>query len=347
MTGKRKNPWAGTGFGGTLSAPKVTLTPGAGCKYKGTLHGWDRYIQLVAQAYKAAPKKTPEGAKSFIALKKHIVRMFKRMQSRVVVKFVDYDPYETAEEMRRAVRDTGIMEISSGFNQSEAFGPEVNLMLRAVHDFSAHLGSNPKKKPRPFSLKGELQSYNKHLNLVGKSSKAAGALYTEIVGQVCYFFYYGDFPKQKIVTMPDFSWTKIGEVKGYKIVDKDLIRSNPKEETMFQYLRPNKALEARAKRSASLRRKLYQIQEIATRAMLGPGWEFWEARVVVGGCRFFMSVIADDVEQAFKKLEKAGSVLPGVVKVGTMSCWDKETEEVVAKFKPTYKANGDVELVEK
>ena len=216
--------WAGSGFGGTLAAPEVTLKAGAARKHRGPLHGWDRYVQLVAEAYEAAPKKTSEGSRSFIALKQHILTMFKRMQSRVEVRFVDYDPYKSAAEMRDRVAETGVLEIASGFNQSEAFGPEVNLMLRAVHDFSAHLGSNPKKKPRPFSLKGELQSYNKHLNLIGKQSHAVGALFTEIVGQVCYYWYNGDFPSQKIITLPDFNWSKIGEVRGYKIVDKDLVK---------------------------------------------------------------------------------------------------------------------------
>ncbi len=216
--------WAGSGFGGTLLPPEFSDKAGAARKHSEPLHGWDRYVELVAQAYEAAPKLTPAGQKSFIALKKHILVMFKRMQSRVKVKFVSRSTYSSAAEMQRAVVATGVLEISNEFNQSEAFGPEVNLMLRAVHDFSAHLGANPKKKPRPFNLKGELQAYNKHINLVGKQSKAAGALFTEIVGQVCYYLYNGKFPIQKIVTLPQFNWAKLGEVRGYQIVNKDLVR---------------------------------------------------------------------------------------------------------------------------
>jgi hypothetical protein len=216
--------WAGSGFGGTLLPPEFSNKAGAARKHSGSLHGWDRYVELVAQAYEAAPKRTSAGQQSFIALKKHILVVFKRIQSRVEVKFVNHDPYSSAAEMQKAVAATGVLEISREFNQSEAFGPEVNLMLRAVHDFSAHLGSNPKKKPRPFSLKGELQAYNKHLNFVGKQSKMAGALFTEITGQVCYYLYNGKFPIQKIVTLPQFNWAKLGEVRGYQIVGKDLVR---------------------------------------------------------------------------------------------------------------------------
>ena len=216
--------WGGSGFGGTLSPSDVTLKAGAAKDHSEQLHGWDRYVELVAKEYAAAPKTSAAGKKSFIALKKHIVVMFKRMQSRVKVEFVADDPYDSAAQMQAEVKKTGVLKIASGFNQSEAFGPEVNLMLRAVHDFSAHLGSNPKNKPRPFSLKGELQAYNKHLALVGKQANGAGALFTEIVGQVCFYWYNGRFPDQKIVTLPNLDWSKIGVVKGYKIVDKDLVR---------------------------------------------------------------------------------------------------------------------------
>ena len=215
--------WAGTGFGGTLSEPEVTLHPGAARGHSESLHGWDRYVELVAQSYDASPKQTSKGKASFVALKNHIVTMFRRMQSKVEVRFVDRDPYASAAQMQAAVASTGVLEISREFNQSAAFGPDVNLMLRAVHDFSAHLGSNPQNKPRPFSLKGELQAYNKHLSLVGKQAKGAGALFTEIVGQVCYYWYFGTFPVQKIVVLPDFSWNKLGTVKGYRIVNKDLV----------------------------------------------------------------------------------------------------------------------------
>lgn len=219
----RQAAWAGSGFGGTLLPPEVTLTPGAASRFDGPLHGWDRYIQLVALAYRQAPAKTGEGVKSFISLKEHILAMFTRIQSKVRVEFVDADPYSSAEDMQQKVRESGVLQISSQFNQSEAFGPEVNLMLRAVHDFTAHLGSNAKSKPRSFSFKGELQSYNKHLALVGAQSKAAGALFTEIVAQVCHFWYFGDFPSQKIATLPMFSWSRLGEVRGYRIQNMDLV----------------------------------------------------------------------------------------------------------------------------
>jgi hypothetical protein len=219
--------WAGSGYGGTLIPS--TLNSGEGVKIVaqgGELRGWDKYAQLVADAYDAAPMRSGAGVKSFKTLQEHIIRMFTRLQSKVQVEFVEDDPYQSAEQMEREVKETGILKIYSGDNQAEAWDrPEINLMLRAVHDFAAHMGAMGKGKIRSFTFKGEYQSYNKHLQLIGCGSKATGALYTEIIGQVSFFRHTGRFPKQKIVTMPQFDWCKLGNVQGYRIIDGDLVKA--------------------------------------------------------------------------------------------------------------------------
>jgi hypothetical protein len=219
--------WAGSGYGGTLEPS--TLGPGEGARIVaagGQLRGWDRYAQLVTEAYVAAPARSGAGVKSFRTLQNHIIRMFTRMQSKIRVEFVEQDPYQSAEQMEQEVRATGVLKIYSGHNQAEAWDrPEINLMLRAVHDFAAHLGAMGKGRARTFDLKGEYQAYNKHLNLVGCQSAAAGALFTEIIGQVSFARHTGQFPSQKIVTLPQFDWCRVGAVQGYRIVDGDLVRA--------------------------------------------------------------------------------------------------------------------------
>lgn len=222
---EKESAWAGTGYGGTLT-PSV-LESGEGVKIiqrGGELYGWDKYAMLVAQAYRKAPDYTAKGEKSFIALKQHILKMFQRMQSRVEVEFVDYDPYRSSEQMQRDVAKTGKLLITELFNQDGFFGAEVNLMLRAVHDFSAHLNANPKLKPISFGLDGELKAYNKHLQLVGKNSRAAQALFIEVVGQACHFWHYGEFPDQKIATLETIDHINLGHVDGYSIVDGNLVK---------------------------------------------------------------------------------------------------------------------------
>ena len=221
----RLSSWAGKGQSHGLV--HSDLRPGEGARLSAAgqeLHGWDKYAMLVAQSYRAAPSETGQGKKSYIGLKQHILAMFKHMRSKIKVEFVHDDPYQSADQMMKEVADTGVLQVSDEFNQSAAFGPEVNLMLRAVHDFEAHLMSTPgKRKPSSFTLEGEMQAYDRHLHLVGCGSAATGALFTEIVGQVCHYIHYGQFPDQKIITMPDFDWCHIGAVRGYTIRDGDLV----------------------------------------------------------------------------------------------------------------------------
>jgi len=224
--------WAGSKGFGSLAAPKyMTEMSTAGSAMKAVangeeLRGWDKYGQLVYEAYRAAPMENPAGKKSFNALVPHIDNNFKRMIGRdFTVEFVGEDPYSSAEEMLDDARKTGVLKISSLFNQSGFYGPERNLKFRAVHDYYAHLGGGKKDnfKAPGFTWEGELRAYNKHLNFVGKQGKMVPALFTEIVGQAATFFYSGDFPDQKIVTLNGFDYTRLGAVDGYEIIDGNLV----------------------------------------------------------------------------------------------------------------------------
>ena len=97
--------WAEGSYFGSLLEPVYLTIDRAGEGLKAVqrgeeLHGWDKYGQLVAEAFLSAPNSTKEGDKSFSALIPHIDKTFKRMQSRVKVKFVEDEPYASAEEMR-------------------------------------------------------------------------------------------------------------------------------------------------------------------------------------------------------------------------------------------------------
>lgn len=219
--------WDGPhGFGG-LSGPTLERA-GDGIKRVRageTLHGWDRYCQLVAEAYDAAPSKTSDGQAAFGALLSHIQSMAPQVRSRVHIEYNhEGEGYGSADEMNKKVRDTGTLVTDDSFNQSEAFGEQGNLDLRYIHDYLAHLMGHPGgRHVNGFNLQGELKAYNQHLHLVGCQSKAAPALFTEIVGQVCRQVYFGSFPKQKIVILKGFDYCHVGRVTGYSIRDGDLV----------------------------------------------------------------------------------------------------------------------------
>ena len=76
-------------------------------------------------------------------------------------------------------------------------------------------------------MKGEIQAYNSHLHTVPPD--AAGALFTEVIGQAAVFLNYGEFPEQKIALLPGFDYFNIGVVDGYDIIDKQLFKKSEEE----------------------------------------------------------------------------------------------------------------------
>tara|TARA_Y100001938_G_scaffold149720_1_gene237613 strand:+ start:3115 stop:3741 length:627 start_codon:yes stop_codon:yes gene_type:complete len=192
---------------------KLMLKPGP--------NGWELYGKLVADAYDKAPSFQPEAAEGFKKLAPFVENMFKKIQSRVNVEFVDDDPYENDEHMRQEVAKTGVLKIWRGGTGHPVFSPETNLKLRAVHDYMAHIQAIG-FSGTGFNMKGEIQAYNVHLKTIPPSS--APALFTEVVGQAAFFINRGFFPEQKIAILPGFDYFNIGKVDGYQIVDKELIK---------------------------------------------------------------------------------------------------------------------------
>tara|TARA_R100001082_G_C4342070_1_gene150601 strand:+ start:62 stop:694 length:633 start_codon:yes stop_codon:yes gene_type:complete len=189
-----------------LLTEKLMLKPGPS--------GWDLYGELVAQAYENAPEFDPAAVSSFEALEPFINKMFNQIQSRVNVQFVDEDPYPSEREMCQDAMQNGVLKIWKGGTEHPVFNPELNLKLRAVHDYMTHC-----QRSTDFGLQGEIASYNGHMKTVPPS--AAGALFTEVVGQASYFIKRGNFPKQKIAILPGFDFFNVGEVDpeitGYRL----------------------------------------------------------------------------------------------------------------------------------
>ena len=198
-------------------------------------NGWELYGKLVADAYKKAPLYDAAAAEKFKKLKPFIDNMFNKIKSGkqgVEIEFVDEDPYPDGDEqLRREVAKTGVLKVFKGGTQHPIFSvkddgedpnePDTNEKFRAVHDIMAHI-QHAGHKGTGFDIKGELQAYNAHLKTIPKD--AAGALFTEVVGQAAYFLNYGHFPEQKIALLPGFDYHNIGVVDGYDIINKELYK---------------------------------------------------------------------------------------------------------------------------
>lgn len=187
------------------------------------LKSYKDFCSHVADAYDELPDYDAEAVASYQSLIQHVEKMYQRMLSKVKVEFVPGQPYNSQKEMSDKVKETGILEISTDYNEHDVFTPEQNLKLRAVHDYIVHILAGV-----DFSDKGEVAAFNAHAKLL--PPKAIPAAFTEIVGQACYANARGEFPKQKIAIMQGFDFKNVGKLKGYKIQKKDLVKDD--EETV-------------------------------------------------------------------------------------------------------------------
>tara|TARA_Y100001970_G_scaffold60009_3_gene76448 strand:- start:14749 stop:15390 length:642 start_codon:yes stop_codon:yes gene_type:complete len=190
-----------------LLTEKLMLKPGP--------DGWDKYKELVAKAYDEAPIFDEGAVGAFEAIEPFVHKMFDRIIGfGIDIDFVDDNPYESSEEMCRDVSENKILRIWKGGTDHQIFDAKTNLKLRAVHDYMTHCQGGTS-----FDLQGEIASYNRHMKTVPPS--AAGALFTEVVGQAAFFLDRGYFPPQKIAILPGFDFFNVGEVDpeitGYKL----------------------------------------------------------------------------------------------------------------------------------
>jgi len=171
--------------------------------------GFREYAAKVADAYDARPVRDPAAVASYAALLQHSERMFKQLQSRIRIEFVDEDePYANAAEMTSRVKAEGVMYVSTLFSENLVSGwtAEQNWRFRAVHDYIVHIGGG-----HDFSLRGEMATFNRHAKVVPKA--ALPALFSEIMGQVAYFLDRGKFPTpQKACVLYGFDYTRVGYI---------------------------------------------------------------------------------------------------------------------------------------
>jgi len=163
------------------------------------------YCEAVSAAYDRAPLVEPDEVWRWEKLIKHVEKFYKRILSDVDVQFVRGQPYESADEMRDAVNETGVLLISKDDNVHPVFSPDQNLKFRAVHDYVVHI--IPGAGAADFSQRGEIRAYNLHRRLAPPDTWPA--LFTEVAAQACYHSTRGEFPEQKVATLP-FDYYDVG-----------------------------------------------------------------------------------------------------------------------------------------
>ncbi len=169
------------------------------------LSNYKPFVPIVGPAYLARPVFEQQYVYSWVALAKHIDVMFDRMQSRVEVIFTAEDPYPDYASMSRDIKQNGRMRIYTGGDPHPVWDKAENSRFRAVHDYVAHLGGE-----HHFTLRGEMSAYNRHVKLAPPAARLA--LFTEIVGQTCTYFFTGGFAEQKVCKLWGFDYVNVGAV---------------------------------------------------------------------------------------------------------------------------------------
>lgn len=185
---------------------------------KVVLRDYRLFCERVAAAYEAAPMYEERAVPSFKALRDSIDRLYRRLLSRVEVVFVDGQPYSTAAQMRREVARSGVLFISRDFDEHPFFSREENLRFRTVHDYVVHIVG---KGHPEFGQRGEIRAFNLHRALAPPA--AWPALFTEVVGQVCYETVHGRFPAQKVALLDGFDFVEVGLIEGCRVERKRLV----------------------------------------------------------------------------------------------------------------------------
>jgi len=207
------------------------------------LSDYDKYIKIVAEAYEAGPEYDTSQIYRWKLLSDHCYVMFKRLTSRIDVTFYTLDkelegsieidgkeypivhgekdgeggPYDSHQEMVDDAKVNKKLKISIDYSTHPVFSVVDNIVLRTVHDYIVHILADV-----DFTGKGEIAAFNAHAKLA--PNEAIPAIFTEVVGQACYYITYGEFPVQKIAILEGFDYYNVGEVDGYEVVNKKLVK---------------------------------------------------------------------------------------------------------------------------
>lgn len=173
------------------------------------LKNYDEWGKRVSDAYQSRPDFEAQYVSSWRALIPHIDKLFKQLQSKYEIEFVDEDPYKSYEDMEKEYTE-GKLRIFTGFSKHPIFTEEQNWKFRAVHDALGHQAGFSKKSGKGFSFKDEVAVYNRHVKMIPPAGRLA--LFTEVVGQASVFINTGNFPTQKICKLHGFDYVNLGKI---------------------------------------------------------------------------------------------------------------------------------------
>jgi len=267
--------------------------------YKGTI-----FQRLVAASFMIAPNEEPGAKAAFEDLRRKIGRQYDFLSTKWNMHPTMDDPYKSMKQMTQninAQKAAGIKkplvkvyaekpgpDADPNKQDHPAWDNETNVRGRGVHDIISHYAGQ-----HPFSARGEYGAYNRHLKTLCnpdqvKAGKclAAGAMFTEVVGQTSCYYIYGDYPPQKLIVLDDFDHANVGRLapnsplnKYFILENKSLNLSPDFDWQEFKGEFPKLALEI-TKQQSGLKVGLQPItpDEVATAGLPKPGPKTYDPR---------------------------------------------------------------------
>jgi hypothetical protein len=164
-------------------------------------------IQDIARHYIAAP--AYEVPSSVIqGFRQFIIDLAQVELQGINFRYVDFQPYFRGPELClddiHADVERGKLLISTQFNESDLLGPEINMILRCIHEMH-HIKLNV-----DFSWQGECAAA-RHMMSFTDNLLFQQILFSEFLGQSAVCLYRGEFPEdQKVVLFDQNVWRYLG-----------------------------------------------------------------------------------------------------------------------------------------
>lgn len=163
--------------------------------------------ERLVRAWREAPDSanSPQVRDMVRAEVNRIDRAFSDLQRKIEVSFVDFDPYQSYEQMKADVLANKRMLVWTGASETPLWSPEVNWKARAVHDWD-HIVHDV-----DFSIEGETEAYR---HSAARTEGLAPLYLSEIVLQAAVQTFTGDFDEQKLVLPSDAVVKLVNSLRG-------------------------------------------------------------------------------------------------------------------------------------
>ena len=133
--------------------------------------------------------------KAYNQFKRELISQYRIIKKYIKIEYTSYNPYETSQLMFEDIKKNKRLKVFNGGEYHKSM-KKINVIFRAVHDILGQYIGNAS-----FSLNGEYKAFLHHWQVF--SPLARKALFTETIGQICYYNVTNKYADQKSFIFKD------------------------------------------------------------------------------------------------------------------------------------------------